>query len=303
MFTKALRLAVVLLTLALSPTAQEPAKAPAAAPDVDAPEADPEELRKTVKAILKAAKSGDSARLTILTDSLMADDLSPWAKATFGEPLGTEMARKYAEERKDLANLLQQFAQGWVSEGLSDVEIVPFNTTCREDLTDAQRFFLASRLRPVPFFEVLVLNRGRTKGRTVRFFAEVDGRFRFLGAFRFNAERIAQAHKLPDTAASPGESPPRVVIGGNVQQARLIKLVRPRYPPAARQSYIQGTVRLEAVIGKDGRIYELHVVSGHCLLAEAAAEAVRQWRYTPTMLEGQPVEVLTTIDVVFTLSR
>ena len=100
----------------------------------------------------------------------------------------------------------------------------------------------------------------------------------------------------------PKETPKRIRVGGQVQQARLIQKITPLYPPLAKQARISGTVRLQAVIAKDGSIQELQVLAGHPLLVQAALEAVRQWRYQPTLLNGEPVEVVTTIDVVFTLS-
>jgi protein TonB len=90
-------------------------------------------------------------------------------------------------------------------------------------------------------------------------------------------------------------------VGGQVQAAKIMNQTRPVYPPLARQARIQGTVRLEAVINKEGVIEELKVISGHPLLIPAAQAAVAQWRYEPTMLNGVPVEVITTIDVNFTL--
>jgi len=95
----------------------------------------------------------------------------------------------------------------------------------------------------------------------------------------------------------------RIRQGGNVQAAKLINRVQPSYPPLARQTRIQGTVRLHAIIGKDGAVKELTLESGHPLLVQAALDAVRQWRYQPTLLNGEPVEVDTTIDVIFTLNQ
>jgi protein TonB len=92
-------------------------------------------------------------------------------------------------------------------------------------------------------------------------------------------------------------------VGGNVQAARIINRIQPVYPPLARQTRISGTVRLHAVISKDGTIKELEVMSGHPLLQQAALDAVRQWRYQPTLLNGEPVEVDTTIDVIFSLNQ
>ncbi len=91
-------------------------------------------------------------------------------------------------------------------------------------------------------------------------------------------------------------------VGGQVQAAKLIVQVKPEYPPLAKLARVQGTVRLEAVIASDGTIRDLKVVQGHPLLAKAALEAVSRWRYQPTLLNGEPLEVLTEIDVNFTLS-
>jgi periplasmic protein TonB len=106
----------------------------------------------------------------------------------------------------------------------------------------------------------------------------------------------------PPVKAKP-VTPQRIRVGGNVQQAKLIRQPRPIYPPLAKQARIQGLVRLEAIIGKDGTIQNLRVVSGHPLLVPAALEAVKQWVYAPTLLNGEPVEVVTQIDVNFTLSQ
>lgn len=92
-------------------------------------------------------------------------------------------------------------------------------------------------------------------------------------------------------------------VGGEAQAMNLVTKVPPVYPPLAKQARIQGTVRLAATINTDGAIQELIVISGHPLLAEAAMEAVRQWVYKPTLLNGQPVEVRTEIEVSFTLTE
>ena len=98
-------------------------------------------------------------------------------------------------------------------------------------------------------------------------------------------------------------APQRIRVGGNVQQANLIRRITPQYPPLAKSARIQGTVRFTAVIGKDGTIQNLQLITGHPLLVQAAQDAVKQWLYKPTLLNGEPVEVVTTIDVNFTLSQ
>ncbi len=87
-----------------------------------------------------------------------------------------------------------------------------------------------------------------------------------------------------------------------MQEAKLLRRVIPSYPPLARQARISGTVQLVGVIARDGTIEDLRVVSGHPLLVKAALDAVRQWVYKPTLLNGEPVEVICPIDVHFTLN-
>jgi periplasmic protein TonB len=99
----------------------------------------------------------------------------------------------------------------------------------------------------------------------------------------------------------PKASPSRIRVGGNVQAASLVHQVVPVYPPIAKTAHISGTVMLHAVIAKDGSIQELTYLSGPPLLMRSAMDAVKQWRYQPTMLNGEPVEVDTTVSVVFTL--
>ena len=104
----------------------------------------------------------------------------------------------------------------------------------------------------------------------------------------------------PPVVAAPSVSGPLRVSEG-VAQGFLVHEVKPLYPPLARQARIQGSVMLQAIIGKDGRIENLRVISGHPMLAPAAIEAVKQWRYRPYTLNRQPVEVETQITVNFLL--
>ena len=108
---------------------------------------------------------------------------------------------------------------------------------------------------------------------------------------------------------APGGLPPppkpveRLRVGGNVMQANIIHRVDPIYPQIARTAHISGSVILHAIIAKDGTIQELSVVSGPPLLQRAALDAVKQWRYKPTLLNTQPVQVDTTITVIFSLGE
>ena len=108
---------------------------------------------------------------------------------------------------------------------------------------------------------------------------------------------------------APGGLPPppkpveRLRVGGNVMAANIIHKVDPVYPQIAKTAHISGTVVLHAIIAKDGTIQELTFVSGPPLLMRAAMDAVKQWRYKPTLLNTQPVQVDTTITVIFNLGE
>jgi len=108
----------------------------------------------------------------------------------------------------------------------------------------------------------------------------------------------------PPPTAPPATAPPtRIVQGGNVQAAALLLSPQPAYPSLARAARQQGPVTLKAIISRDGTIQSLKVLSGPPLLVQAALEAVKQWRYRPTLLNQTPVEVETTITVNFVLNN
>jgi len=100
----------------------------------------------------------------------------------------------------------------------------------------------------------------------------------------------------------PGDGP-RIRVGGHVQSVKLRSQDRPVYPSLARQARIQGVVRFGVLIGVDGDIKHMQLISGHPLLVEAAQKAVQTWTYETTLLNGNPVEVITQVDVNFTLTE
>jgi protein TonB len=107
----------------------------------------------------------------------------------------------------------------------------------------------------------------------------------------------------PPPEMSKAAPPVRIRQGGIVSAARLIFQPKPEYPEIAKMTRTEGAVEFEAVIGKDGTIEELKVLRGHPLLVKAALDAVRRWRYQPTLLNGEPIEVVTEITVNFKLAE
>ena len=119
-------------------------------------------------------------------------------------------------------------------------------------------------------------------------------------AFPSRARGQAQAGPQPAEAAPP---PATDTAGHFVSPPVPLRQTPPKYPRLARQARVQGTVVLHATIGKDGKVTNLTVVSGDPLLSKAAMDAVRQWQYQPTLLDGKPIEVETTVSVTFTLDE
>jgi TonB family protein len=125
------------------------------------------------------------------------------------------------------------------------------------------------------------------------------------------AVKRAQAQRIPVEAAPPPPPPPppgsavpeRVRVSGSDQENVILKRVDPVYPPLARQARISGQVRFVVTIGKDGAVLNIQLVSGHPLLVAAARDAVSQYVYKPQVVNGVPVEVITQVDVNFSLSN
>jgi protein TonB len=107
----------------------------------------------------------------------------------------------------------------------------------------------------------------------------------------------------PNPALPPASQGPKVIhLGGQLEEARLVHYVEPMYPLLARQGRIEGVVMLHAIIAEDGTVRSLQALSGPPLLIQSAVEAVRQWRYQPTLLNGEPCQVDTQISVSFHLA-
>ncbi len=129
-------------------------------------------------------------------------------------------------------------------------------------------------------------------------------------AERVKPPKEALAHpQQPDSPKGTRQAPSgstkvqRIRVSGEVAAAKLTHQETPEYPPLAKTAHIQGIVRMEVVIDKDGTVEDIKVLSGHPLLIESALEAVSRWRYKPTYLNGKPVEVMTQVEISFQLKE
>jgi TonB family protein len=264
-------------------------------------------LERLAKEIIKAQKQGRESRASELAQSMVLPDSAAWYLQTFGPDIANDEGAKYAADQKNLPAEILKFFFGAIQNDFTDVTAARFGESCDDNAGESAFGTLQLRLEPVPLYEL----RLRNGDRFLRLFAVVyvDGGFRyalapripdhfpFVGRRDANVASKAAAPPLPDKNKSP------LRVGGNVQAARIVHRVQPEYPSVARSEHLQGTVRLHAIIGKDGSIARLVVLHGYCSLAKASVQAVSQWRYSPTLLLGQPVEVDTTIDVIFALNQ
>ena len=259
-------------------------------------------LEKLIGDIFRASKKGDSATLNALIATLTRPVGASWFQGTFGDD-GDAMFKEYPGSGPQLDSALQAFFAKLRAEKVTQASAHKHEASCDDNSGELIYPVMVMRQRPVPLYE-LRFHEGDNFYRLWAL-AYVDGAFRYVGDlkppdFRSPAPRTLVTGKPADPA---NRDVSRIRQGGAVTTAKVLHKVQPEYPDRARSERLQGTVRLHAVIATDGSIRLLRVQTGYCSLGEAAMKAVQQWRFQPTMLLGSPVEVDTTIDVTFHLSR
>lgn len=256
-------------------------------------------LEHLVKDMLQLEMDGKQQELAQYVKSLALPNPAAWFQSVFGDDLGDKMTRASTPKRADAQVQTAGMLASEITAKRTNVEVVRFDDSCNDRATATEYPFLLLRQTPEHLYDVRFL--GSSSGDLWAYFAYVDGGFRFIG-------NMSRTEVGPSPSRHPSEphsddSTQKVFRGGNVQAAKLVHMVQPDYPLAAKAAGIQGTVVFHAVIGKDGSIHLLDLLQGVCALSQPAIDAVKKWRYSPTTLAGEPVEVDTTINVVFTLGR
>jgi TonB family protein len=272
-------LAIAMLTLVYSfhvPSQQaaspNPAQTVAAEPYPNSPEG----LQQLLLELLRTARSDDQPKLRAEIAVMEIPDYENWFMRTFGQDKGQKLGDMYEESLK--ASELH-FEMLWVElakqQGLISVERL-----------DSEKI---SGL-PADALEAYKASWKKTDDsagpniQSIGIFYFVEGKFRVDGS-RHDV-RVLSTNKT-----------------GPVTLGKLVNRVQPVYPPLARQTRIQGTVAVNAIVRKDGTVEVQNVGAGHPLLAQAAVDAVKQWRYEPTTVNDEPVNIETKIYVVFALSK
>jgi TonB family protein len=242
-------------------------------------------LQSQLEAILKAATKRDSKRFDDLISDLKVPDNANWFTSVFGDEAGLKLATAYKASWDNYQDgLTNSFRDSRFKKG--NVSVAEFSSSSMPPNVAIIRAVLQSAKSPL----VVYTATAKCKGSTCALpglYVYVEGAFRVVN--------FATFYGLPNV------KPSRMRIAGDVTQAWLIHQVNPIPPAEAFREHPQGTIVLHILIDIDGNVKQVDVVSGAPELAPAAVDAVRQWRYKPTSLNGDPVEVDTTVAVNFAL--
>jgi TonB family protein len=257
-----------------------------ASPPTAYPES-PDGLKYLLHDLFASAKSRDARKTSQLMPSLAIPSHKEWFLKTFGEAEGARLEEKYVELHVESDDWLRSRIDAATKNDNLTVDVSVYQKSV-DTPVPVLRAALDAMVHPVPIYSASI--RASNADKSPVYLAE----FVYLdGTFRHLERQVLQA-----LSTAP---PQRLRIGGNVQRVKLIKQVAPVYPELALQNRTQGTVRLHVILATDGTVMQTDVVDGPPALQMAAVEAVRQWRYKPTLLNNIPVEVDTLIDVTFSL--
>jgi len=254
-------------------------------------------LRALIQDMLNAVASDSTDKMDSYSSGLTIPNHVAWFANAFGPEEGARLDAKYSELLPRVSSKLSQRFSHALDGQMNDVSISVWEKPANAS-SGLDRAVFAAMLQPVAIYRangIGPIYNSSGPGPMSRFpiylgdFVFVDGAFRYIDSEVFDALSTAP--------------PLRIRQAGNVTAARVVYQPAPRYPDKARSEHVEGAVVLRAIINKDGAVKSLEVVSGDPLLATAAIDAVKQWRYTPTLLNGRAVELDTTITVTFTLHR
>jgi TonB family protein len=280
-------LVIVISILALSLAAQT--QAPQTSPYPDSAEG----FRQQLEDLISSYKSGDQIAFRAELDALSIPNANDWITNHFSPADAANLQHDYP---LSLAGFLRHLT--WVTENAAhlpgwEMVVKPSELPNPPAPSGPEAGIpVLSQPTAVENFRYGPAHPEDPPDRSwVNSFVYLEGRFRYVGGtYPFWAEGL-QRLRRPES------------IPGNFHQARLIHRVSPNYPKEARKKHIEGLVRLQVLIDKKGKTRVLKTISGDALLTEAATKAVQKWRYEPNFLNGQPIEVTTTIDVTFQLNH
>lgn len=304
-----------LLTLPAATPAfpQQTSRPPAPAESVPSYPNTAQGLEKQMKDMLKLAKHNKNPQaLAAYAKSLELPEADNWFNSVFGDARGAAFAAASERERSQIELSTPDTLASLHKQDLTYVEAIRFDDSCNDRASATEYPFLLLRQRPEPLYDVRFTD--DQGGEFVwAYFAYVDGAFRYIGTLqkkraktsyeRGAPQPVDEASTAEPAADAENETKVLVQVAQKSQQEKLIHQELPDYPREAKSHGIQGEVILHAIIAKDGSVRDLDLNEGACALAVPALKAVKKWRYKPTLVKGESVEVDTTISVQFTLGN
>jgi TonB family protein len=254
-------------------------------------------LKHLIQDALAAGKANDQAKLAELANSMLLPSPEDWFLRVFGPGWGNVYAKLYTDNSSHAAANLVGIFLDLAAEKFPISQVTRFSESCDFSASQEEYPMLAARIVPEQFSVVRFAKGGTV--RTLRFLAYVDGGFRFLGLLRVPADQYPGIEKM--LRSKPGTGPPDELleVPPDIQKAKIIHEVPPTYPEYARQFRAQGDVILHAIINKDGKVVEVRVIRGECPFVRASITAVTQWRFSPTVMNGEPVETASIFEFHF----
>jgi TonB family protein len=225
----------------------------------------------------------DEAKVSSYGAALTIPDHTAWFAQTFGATEGARLDSKYSRLVPMTSKQVQHALEYALKNQRTDVSVKVVEK--QAEVAGLGLAILQAMAQPVSVYMVEGTNPKQQFGANIGDFVYVDGGFRYI-----------DSQVWQELSNAP---PPRIRLGGNMAKANLIHKVDPIYPAEAAAAHIEGEVLLHIVVTTDGAIKELNLVKGDPILARAAVEAVKQWRYKPTLLNAKPVEVDSTVSVIF----
>ena len=247
----------------------------------------PEGLQHFLQDLFGAIKKKDEPKANALWDSMTLPNHTAWFSQVFGEQDGPRLDERYIANRAESASGPTKLYESLARSKNMQIKITRLEDAASAGFDDWAKPLLASVKVPVSGYLVDINRSDSAYGAALSYFFFVDGGFRQMDRLLFGV--------LPAMKSVPQ----RIRMGGNVLVSQLVSAPRPEFPPDARRRHVQGTVVLHVIIGTDGIVKAVTVISGDPELAQAAEEAVRRWRYRPITLKGVPVEVDTIVTVTF----
>ncbi len=272
---------VLLFTLSFAPVApaQEKAATPAPAQIALSYPDSPDGLRQMLQELFAAMRQKDGAKLEAFRKNMILPDYANWFVRAFGEQDGPKLAALYAKEVAEWDSHLDDIFDPAARLKKRQIEVRRVEPAQKGPLHDV----VVALKEPASFYAARIVDSRDLSAPRLGYYFYVSGNFRFVDAAVLSALSSIKPYRIP--------------VGTNVAVATLIRQVNPVLPQDLKK--MQGTVVVKIVIGVDGTVNNVMLVSGPPLLFPPAMEALRQWRFRPTLLDSWPVEVETTLSISF----